>query len=932
MSIQKKIITICFFSIMLFPNKMISQGNLIKHAIKTNQRLGDCPSFYFVEPTKNLTYKELQKYCNNQYQLRSVREETKVIYGERQEIVTYFEFKPNNDPTNPCGRSLLFFENFSDNRNSWDLSNVEIKKGNLMLNSTSRPSSANYIIKRRTNTMPIIDYVVSTEVKVQKKGIQVISLKTENTVYQFGLKDGKPVIFKTDDWKRPIYTSKNKLPIKFGEYNDLKITKSGSLIKFFINENEVSKVSIYHHGLHSIKFKSSASKMVVKNLIIEDNRSSINLISSTFKGNQNDDIIRVNETGIIVLNIKNIGTNEIGNFDFTLTSNNPNDDIEIITKEASITETVPNGNQNLKFKIKSGFEIPEKKVSFTLKVKSKHSAWKQNITIPTKWFFASQDFQLVVKNENDKARKKAIEFYYGKSSIDVKKCQSILEKQITKGDKRAINWKGLFIYKGKCQYAQNTELGLSLLSQNMTELKTEVLNGDMEAAYLLMNYYLFDPETTQKNRDFGGNLSAKLVEDSYPLAVLDLANTLIYAKTTFETNRNLFLVLHQLYEANCLQAASLIGDLYFIGIGTMKDFNEAIKWYKIAFENGDYDAAVALSKIYTEGKGGIRIDSDKAIHLLETAIDSGSCSAIMKLADFYFQGDQGIPKDYKKGMAYIKKAADLGYRNAMYLLGLCYLNEDIVENVHKGNSFYWMEATAKAGEKKAMNLLADMYTNSDFTEPSLTVERYWRNKSGQGNKQMYTSRPLIIDVLIEGISTTPTEKITYEYTDGRTETVYESPFLLNTVFTAVKYKYRLETERQRVVNEAELINTIGNKKVYAAIACKRLETSIYIKKGSKVVINAQGFILFKDGFFLNDKIESSPKGHRKLIERKIYSSFNHGQLLYKIGDKRLKPLNKGIVISNVENSGYLTIIMNDMKPERNKGYFDIVIEVTEDNN
>ena len=86
------------------------------------------------------------------------------------------------------------------------------------------------------------------------------------------------------------------------------------------------------------------------------------------------------------------------------------------------------------------------------------------------------------------------------------------------------------------------------------------------------------------------------------------------------------------------------------------------------------------------------------------------------------------------------------------------------------------------------------------------------------------------------------------------------------------------------------------------------------------------------GIWLNDKRESDPKGNvywgrQKKIKK--YSNFNHGQMLYKIGNNKTQELNSGITIKSIEQEGYLTIIMNNSEPEIARDYFDITIEVTE---
>lgn len=948
----KKISSLLVFSMLLISNFAMSQQKVIQKAIENNQRFGYCPGYYFtkVKKIKTLTRDKLRK-ISDKYKIRNIKEERFVVGGFSQRVVTYFEFKPRNDPNHPCSNpNLIFTENFTDNRNRWGIGNGAIENNNLILNSNSTASKdqaiGTYRIEGRGLNNPMSKaYIIKSKIKIKEKGLNIISLRDHKgnrgkiTVHQFGFQNGKPVILSENAIE---YTKgfENTSFFKFGEFNNFEIVKSGCQIKFYLNKNLIGSVFSNLPEIENVDFISVNSKMIVSNIEISTNVIALEYVGIKIENTKKNGTIGVNENGSINISLRNKGMTETGNFKFILEPKNPDNGIKLINNKATFYSVAPNEVKNLKFEFSSGLDIPKDNVSFNIKLVKEFTlycfrgkTWSKDFTLATDWFLDSQKLQLVQNNKNAKARQNALDYYYGKPKIDDNLCKSILEEQIRKGDNWAINWKGLFIYTGKAKYIQNNEKGLILLSQNIDDIKKEASKGNMEAAYLLVNYYSYSPRTTESERKFGIELVNQLIKDNYVPALLDYANTLIFKKNIILKKD--FDFLKKLYEMECSRAASLIGKMYLTGGGVNKDYNEAIKWYNIALEKGDIDATAMLAKIYTEGKGGIKQDKTKAVELLQKAIANNSTLAMMKLANFYFEGKQGVDKNNEKGIIFLQKAAELGHRNAMYGLGLCHLKKEVVGDINKETAFQWINKAANAGHIEAMIRLADIYTNNDFVPPSLVLERYWRNKSGQGNNNLTSIKPLIFDILIEGISTTPRQEVEYIYSDGSRKFVDESPYLSNILRTAFEKIEQAKAEKQIAINNIELVQKVGNKKIYAAIVSQELKNCLYLKSKDKIIITVEGEVIYKKngGVWMNDVAESSPEGNTYWgfdYRLKQYSEFNHGQLLYKVGNNnKAQGLNRGVIIESVEQEGNLTIILNNSTPEMAKGYFDITIEVIE---
>ena len=74
----------------------------------------------------------------------------------------------------------------------------------------------------------------------------------------------------------------------------------------------------------------------------------------------------------------------------------------------------------------------------------------------------------------------------------------------------------------------------------------------------------------------------------------------------------------------------LLGNAYFNGSGVDQDYEEAVRWFKLAAENGEPDSMVHLGFCYQEGIG--------------------------------------VEKDIDTAWDYIYKAAELGWQPAIYIL------------------------------------------------------------------------------------------------------------------------------------------------------------------------------------------------------------------------------------------------------------------------
>lgn len=92
------------------------------------------------------------------------------------------------------------------------------------------------------------------------------------------------------------------------------------------------------------------------------------------------------------------------------------------------------------------------------------------------------------------------------------------------------------------------------------------------------------------------------------------------------------------------EAQNALGNLYFHGIGTPRDYRESLKWYEKVPRQNDPEALQNMGHIYTNGLGGVRKNLKKAFLLYLKAAKQGHVGGQYFVGHFYAKG-LGVEKD-----------------------------------------------------------------------------------------------------------------------------------------------------------------------------------------------------------------------------------------------------------------------------------------------
>ena len=145
---------------------------------------------------------------------------------------------------------------------------------------------------------------------------------------------------------------------------------------------------------------------------------------------------------------------------------------------------------------------------------------------------------------------------------------------------------------------------------------------------------------------------------------------------------------------------------YHYAKGVKKDYQEALKWYMKAAEKDSPSGQASVGRMYYNGEG-VEKDYKKAFKWLMKAAEQGNVPAQNNIGNMYYEG-QGVKKDYKKAFKWYMKAAEKGYSKAQYTIGWMYAYGQWATR-NKKKSFKWYTKAAEQGHIVAQKEVATCY-------------------------------------------------------------------------------------------------------------------------------------------------------------------------------------------------------------------------------
>jgi len=184
--------------------------------------------------------------------------------------------------------------------------------------------------------------------------------------------------------------------------------------------------------------------------------------------------------------------------------------------------------------------------------------------------------------------------------------------------------------------------------------------------------------------------------------------------------------IRRLAEEGDADAQGSLGYAYRRGSGVPQDYDEAVKWFSKAAEQGDFDAREMLLFEFPEDY------AEAATRWRREAAEQGHAEAQFILATAYGTASQ-VPMDYAEAVKWYRKAAEQGHVEGQYQLGYMYGKGQGVPR-DDAEAARWYRKAAEQGHAYAQVYLAYLYDEGqgvpkDYAEAA----RWYRKAAEQGH-------------------------------------------------------------------------------------------------------------------------------------------------------------------------------------------------------
>jgi len=154
----------------------------------------------------------------------------------------------------------------------------------------------------------------------------------------------------------------------------------------------------------------------------------------------------------------------------------------------------------------------------------------------------------------------------------------------------------------------------------------------------------------------------------------------------------------RLAEEGNADAQGNLGYMYVTGEGVPQDHAEAVRWYRLAADQGLAEAQSMLGMLYYYGLLGVPEDNVEAVKWYRLAADQGLAEAQYNLGVSYYDG----PQNYAEAEKWFRLAAGQGFANANFNLGVMYAIGQGV-SVNYATAYAWFNIAAALGHEDAIS-------------------------------------------------------------------------------------------------------------------------------------------------------------------------------------------------------------------------------------
>ena len=258
------------------------------------------------------------------------------------------------------------------------------------------------------------------------------------------------------------------------------------------------------------------------------------------------------------------------------------------------------------------------------------------------------------------------------------------------------------------------------LKENFDLIKELAENGNATAMYLLAQYFRSYEFNMEKFKEW----LSKAIEAGEALAKIRWYSEFEQEK---ELDKNVLEEVLNMAENDNIYAMFELGRYYDLN-KVNKNYEEAVKWYEKAAEQGYSMAQVNLGNMYANSKG-VEQNYEEAAEWYKKAAEQGYPVAQYNLGIMY-ANSKGVEQNYEEAAEWYKKAAEQNYSFAQNNLGTLYRFGNGVKQDF-GEAIKWYKKAAEQGDDCAQHNLGDMYYNGNGVERDYKEAVKWYRKAAE---------------------------------------------------------------------------------------------------------------------------------------------------------------------------------------------------------
>ena len=515
---------------------------------------------------------------------------------------------------------------------------------------------------------------------------------------------------------------------------------------------------------------------------------------------------------------------------------------------------------------------------------------------------------------------KAVGPYYGfidSTYHEVAKSLDLLEAS---GDKIAMMWKSIFLYKGIGGYKPDELKALNLGKESLNAVENKARMGEIESIHLM--YYACQMGLEgRKSKQTGAIFLDLAVRADFRPALYDQALQ-DYINKNFEECNTMII---RSFQSGVRKAAVIIASMYEKGYYVQKNIDSALVWYNKGINFGDPDALYHCAILYSHGED-VSTDLNRSFDLATKAANKNCPGAMFYLANLYFHGMGDIPPNIPLSIKWFQQAAEYGDLEGMYAMAVIYTDGDlpgIVKN--ERTAFSWAKKAAELGQSQAMKMLSKFYEEGNVVGKNIIKSRYWFNQCvlrGEENRQNANTNTVDLLNIWRYADFSPT----YYYTDSYGNYLGDGdPDLfggLLTGFLGSYFESRMRT--QPMINGLEFIQNKNEKRIYGGTITSQFTSGLELRKGQIISIKAYGTVTL--GWMLSN-IPADGIDNPFYAIYSILPTLPHGAVMAGMNNNWQFIGKSGVFMAPAD--GMLSLAINDADYSNNQGYFDIVIEVAD---